>query len=102
MKLEQVFDRSLKMDPVVETRTQHHLAVQLNAGAGQALDFFHQSIVFSVAQQDRSKFRLGRVNRNVERRQSLVDDAPHLRFVYVREREVIAEQERETIVLILD
>src|SRR5262245_20499037 len=40
------------------------------------------------------------MDRNVERRESLLDDPSHLGFVNVRQCQVIPEQERQPIILI--
>src|SRR5262249_47045849 len=96
------FDGSIEMHSIIEARTEHDLAVELDTLAGQPGDLLHHTVIFRISQHDGAKLRLGCMNGDVQRRQPLFDDPLHLRFVDVRERQVISKKERETIVLILD
>ena len=42
------------------------------------------------------------MNGDVQRRQALIDDSPHLVLIHVRERQVISKKKGKPIVLILD
>src|SRR5262245_33649957 len=45
IKLQQVIDGAFQMCSVVKPRTQDHLAMHLNAGFRQTLDFRHETII---------------------------------------------------------
>ena len=46
MKLQKIFDGSIKMISVIETRAQHDLTVQLDSGASEPGNLLHQTVIF--------------------------------------------------------
>jgi protein involved in polysaccharide export with SLBB domain len=99
----QIEDRFLQHFVVIDIRTQHHLRVHFNARIEQSCNLSGDvGALFIDAEQVRAHVEIRRMDRNVLRRQSLFDDAAHLVFGYGRERGVVAVQERETNVFVLD
>ena len=98
----QIVDGAIEMRAVVPTRTQHHLAMQLDAGGGQAVELPIESVVGVVPQHPRSNMAFGGVDRYIERRQPLIDNALQFGFGDIGQGEVVPEQERQAIVFVLD
>ena len=55
-----------------------------------------------LAEQAMAQRGIGRVHGDVERRQPLLDDPLEVRVVEVGQRDVVAVQEREPVVVVLD
>src|SRR4029077_19297068 len=69
MKVQKLLDCPIEVLAIIEPWTQHHLAMELYSRIRQPLDFLHQSIVFSITQQNGSELRFGGMNRDVQRRE---------------------------------
>src|SRR5262247_1983443 len=80
IKSQQVLNRSFQMDFIVQSWAQHDLAMHLNAGPRETLDFGHEAVVFLDAQER----------------------PPQLGFLDIRQSQIIPEQKRQPIILILD
>src|SRR6266508_2451535 len=96
-------DRSIEMRPVVPFRAEHDLRVHGDARASQALHDRHQQALGPrLAQQPVAQLRVGGVDRDIERGQSLRLDSVELRLVQIRQRDVVAVQAGEPEVVVLD
>ena len=102
MKPQQVFDGAIEVNAVVEAGAEHDLPMHLNSGIRQPLDLRHKTVVFLDAEQSSPEFRLRRMHGNVKRRQALLNNAVEFSLIDVRQRQVIPEEERQSIILIFD
>ena len=93
----------LEVGAVVEAGTEDHLRVHADPRLRKALqprqDLGRHA---RAAEQLPAQRGIGRVHRHVERRQPLLDDARELRLLQVGERDVVAVQERQPEVIVLD
>jgi hypothetical protein len=101
MELQKVINRALQVNTIVQAGTQHDLAVQDDSCIRQPVNLFHQPIVFRIPEKAYSQFRLRRVNGNVKGREPLIDNPLHLGFIDVGQSQIIPEQERKPVILIL-
>ena len=76
--------------------------MQLNAGGGQAVELVVETVVGVVPQHPGSNIGFRGVDRYIERRQPLIDDALEFGFGDIGQGEVVPEQERQAIVFVLD
>ena len=85
---------------VVDAGDGDDLGVDLHADPAQPLQVGQD--IGRVAQDARPHGRVGGVDRDVERAQALLLDAPPVVLAQVGERDEVAEQERVAVVVILD
>ena len=95
MERHQLEHRSLQMGTVVETRAQNDLRVHPDPGLCEPLeprkDFGR---VPRPTEKRVPQLRVGGVDRDIQGREALLDDALERAFVEVAERDVVAVQER--------
>ena len=93
----------LEVGAVVEAGTEHHLRVHADPRLREALEARQDLGRHArAAEQLPAQRGIGRVHRHVERRQPLLDDTRELRFLQIGERDVVAVQERQPEVVVLD
>jgi len=102
MKRGQVRNRAVKMRTVVAARCEHGLRVDFDVHLGQPRQVFHDLPGAGIVHQPDAHIRLGRVNGDVEWAEVLFRDARPIAFIQVGEGDVIAVEERETVVVVLD
>ncbi len=99
----EIDDRALEVPAVVPVGAQHDLGVHPDPGSGES---FHPrqdlGTVSRAAEERVAERRIGRMYRDVERRQPLRLDALEGRLVQVGQRDVVAVQERQPEVVVLD
>ena len=98
----QISHGPLQFRAVVQAWTEHHLGVQCNAGSRQLPQLFQDWRNTLFAQQLFAQNGVGAMDRDVERRQSLLDDPGQFNRLQVGQGNVIAIEEGKPIVLVLD
>jgi hypothetical protein len=98
----QLEHRALQMSAVVEIGTQDDLCVHPDPGFREPLEP-RQDLgrVPGPAKQGMPELRVGGVDRDVERREALLDDPLERDLIEVAERDVVAVQERQPEVVVL-
>jgi hypothetical protein len=99
----QLEHRPLQVQAVVEVRAEHDLRVHADAGPGQP-GHAGQDVgrVPRPPEQTVTQFGVSGVDRDVEGRQALSLDPREVGLLEVRERDVVAVQERQAKVVVLD
>ena len=99
----QLVHGAVEVRAVVPARAQHDLRVHGDARLGEPLHHRQQLAAHPwPAEQGVAQLRVGGVHRDVERREALGLDARELRFLEIGEGDVVAVQEREPEVVVLD
>ncbi len=93
--------RALKLRAVIQTGTQYDLGMILDTSLLQMIELLADTRSTGTAQHGRPQFRIHALYRYVERRQVQPADAVEITGPHIRQRDEIAIEERETIVIIL-
>jgi len=102
MQARQLVHRALEMRAVVPSRAQHDLRVHRDPGLGEALHHRQQLAPDPrLAEEGVAQIGIGRVHRDVERREPLGLDPRQLRLVEIGQGDVVAVQERQPEVVVL-
>ena len=104
MELAQLAHGALEVRPVVEPGAQHDLRVEPDPGVGQAAEALHEVALdgLGAPEQEVPQHRVGGVHRDIEGREAEVDDALDLAVREVGQRDVVAVEERQPVVVVLD
>src|SRR6185503_314186 len=99
----QLVHRAVEVGAVVPARAQHDLGVHRDAGLGEALHHGQELAAHpGLAEQGVAQVGIGGVHRDVQRREALRLDALELGLLQIGQGDVVAVQERETEVVVLD
>ena len=101
MQLAQIVQRAAQLLPVVDAPAQHQLAVHLNARLGELLQVGQRFTCPLVGHHAHPEFWVGGVHRDVDGGNVHVTDALHLMGAEVGQRDVVAEQKAQPLIVVL-
>ena len=102
VQLGELCDGAVQHLSVINPCTQHCLCVDLDALRGELLQLRQDGGRMPMIEQLASDTVIGRVDRNIERRQALIADARPVGSFEIREREEVAPEERIPVVVVED
>jgi len=88
--------------PVVQAGRDDELRVRLDAVVCQPAQLFQHVRRFRIAQTLSARLQIGGVHRHIQRRQALFRQAIPVLLRQIRERDVVAEEKRIAVVVVLD
>ena len=103
MQAREVTDRALEVRAVIPFGHEHDLGVHDDAGLGETLHARHELAADrGLTQEAVAEVGLHGVDGDVERREALLLDAPQLGILQIRQRDVVAVEEGEAEIVVLD
>ena len=97
-----VVHRALQLHTVVQTGAANDLAVHGDAAVGKAPHDLERFPGAGIAEQERTQLRVRRMYGDVDGADVQVDDALHLALGQVRERHIIAHEEAQARIVVLE
>ena len=98
----QLFQAFAQVPAIVDAAAHHKLAVHLNARSGKLVDVFQHLARVPVRHHFHTQLRFHGMHGNVDGRDVHFFDTLHFVGVQVRHRDIIAEQKRQTLVVVLE
>ena len=86
----QLLNTSLQLFAVIEPFAEHNLAIHLNSRLIESLHFRENVPGKTVMQHFTAKLGVGRMERNVDRPQMIVDDPVNIMIAHIGERDIIS------------
>ena len=98
----EVTHRALQLRAVIQAGAADDLAVHGDAAVGKAAHDLERLARARIAEQKRAQLRVRRVHGDIDGADVQVDDALHLALGQVRERHIIAHEEAQARVVVLE
>ena len=98
----QLFQALAQLVAVVHAAAQNQLAVHLDAGGGKFVDIPQHLARAAVFHHGHAECRVHCVHRDIDGRNVHILDALHFFVAQVRQRDVVAEQKRKPLVVVLE